>query len=670
MGAIVGGLFAAGYQPAEIENIIREMSLKDLLLDDSPRRRSSMRQKTLDNDFIAEARLGFNQGSVQLPLGVVQGQRLHKIFARNLLPVMLVDDFDELKVPFRAIATDLETSKAVVIGNGELEHVMRASMAIPGIFAPAEIDGQLLVDGGLANNLPVDVVRSMGADIVIAVDVSMPLFKRDMLTSVLRVTEQITSMMTRNNTEEQIATLTEKDLLIIPDLATVGSVSFELTDLAIEAGTVAAHHALNEWQSQLEQNPDEGTVTSKPARNQLPVIDFVNLVNNSHLADEILLSRLNIDMHQPLDLPELERAIDILYGLERFENVYWSLVQNESGQHGLAITAIEQQWGPNYLQFGLSLNDDFAGNNNFSLGVAHTMTGLNSLGGELRSEIVVGPKGKLEFDFYQPIDSQSRYFFNPTAFFRRREISTFVGDNHTSQIRASGIGISLGIGRDIGTSGQLRADYVRMEGESETIIGEAFGPATDFSIGEVLLTTLYDSLDDVDFPTRGTLASMTARLSRTSLGSTNDYEQLQALLVNAHTWGRHTLVGFLQGGYTDDDAAPAERLFQAGGFLRLSGLAQDQLSGQHYGIAALTYYRRIGNINLFPAYLGGSIELGNAWQSRSDISLDNTVAAGSLFLGAHTPLGPVYLGYGKAQGGNGSIYLYLGNPFTNGLLDF
>ena len=670
MGSIVGGLYAAGYDPADIEGIIRDMSLADLLLDDSPRKRSSMRQKTLDSDFLVEARLGFNDGSVQLPLGVVQGQRLHNVFARNVLPVMLIEDFDDLRVPFRAVATDLETSRAVVLGEGALEHAMRASMAIPGVFVPAEIGGQLLVDGGLANNLPVDVVRSMGADIVIAVDVSMPLYKRDMLNSVLRVTEQITSMMTRQNTEAQIASLGENDLLIVPELQGVGSVSFELTDLAIEAGVIATHNALSGWQA----SPENGSASVQEFRradgNQPPIIDFVDLVNHSHLADEILLSRLQIDLHKPLNLPELERAIDILYGLERFENVHWSLVQNEVGEYGLAITAVEQQWGPNYLQFGLSFNDDFAGNNDFSLGAAYTMTGLNSLGGELRSEIVAGPQAKFVFDFFQPIDHQARYFFNPTAFFRRREVSTFIGDDRTSRIRASGMGISLGIGRDFGTSAQLRADYVRMEGDTELITGDPTLPDTDFAIGELLLTSYYDSLDNIDFPTRGTLASMTSRIARSNMGSTSNYEQLEGLLINAHTWGRHTFLGLLQAGYTRDDAAPVERLFQTGGFLRLSGLATNQLSGQHYAVGVMTYYRRMGNIDIFPAYVGGSVEMGNTWQRRSDISLDSTLMAGSLFVGARTPLGPIYLGYGKSEGGNGSFYLFLGNPFTIGLLDF
>jgi NTE family protein len=186
----------------------------------------------------------------------------------------------------------------------------------------------------------------------------------------------------------------------------------------------------------------------------------------------------------------------------------------------------------------------------------------------------------------------------------------------------------------------------------------------------LLLTSVYDSLDNVDFPTRGSLASLTARLSRTGLGAAHNYEQLEGLLVNAQTRGRHTLLGLFQAGYTRDDMAPVERLYQTGGFLRMSGLATDQLSGQHYAVGVLTYYRRMGNVELFPTYLGGSVEIGNAWRKRDDISLDNTLVAGSLFVGASTPLGPLYLGYGRTDNGNGSFYLYLGNPFVRGLLDF
>ncbi|MDH3925395.1 MAG: patatin-like phospholipase family protein, partial [Xanthomonadales bacterium] len=207
MGAIIGGLYASGYSADEIEKLLIETDWKKALTDKPARRDRTMRKKDLERQFLIPYRIGFNKGSLQLPLGVIEGQHLDQVFHQMLLPVVGINDFDDLPLPFRAIATDLVTGEAVVLSSGSLANSLRASMSVPGVFAPVKIDGRLLVDGGMANNLPVNIVREMGADIVIAVDISTPLLTEEQLTSILSVTEQLTSFLTRRATEAQIALL-------------------------------------------------------------------------------------------------------------------------------------------------------------------------------------------------------------------------------------------------------------------------------------------------------------------------------------------------------------------------------------------------------------------------------------------------------------------------------
>ena len=232
MGAIVGGFYAAGYSADEIERIMVEMDWDRALSDNPDRVDRSMRKKELEAEFLIPYRVGYNNGRFQAPLGAIQGQHLDQVFQRILLPVSNMQKFDRLPIPFRAVATDLVTGEEVVLSEGSLSDSLRASMSVPGVFAPVRIDGRILVDGGMSNNLPVSVVREMGADVVIAVDISSQLLTEEQLTSVLSVTEQLTNFLTRRTTQQQIDSLGTKDILIVPSLGDFSAADFD------EAGTI------------------------------------------------------------------------------------------------------------------------------------------------------------------------------------------------------------------------------------------------------------------------------------------------------------------------------------------------------------------------------------------------------------------------------------------------
>ncbi|MEJ8567825.1 patatin-like phospholipase family protein [Elongatibacter sediminis] len=665
MGAIVGGYYAAGYSPDEIERIVSETNWIEAFSDQPDRRGTTMRKKALDAKFLIPHRVGFNRGRIQLPLGAIEGQQLDQIFERVLMGVREISDFEDLRIPFRAVATDLATGAEVVIGEGSLPDAIRASMSVPGVFAPVLLDNRILVDGGMVNNLPISVVRSMGADIVIAVDISSPLLVREELTSVVSVTEQLSNFLTRRNTIQQLATLGPRDVLIVPQLGQFSAADFvKVLDIVADGydAVMVSRAALVPLRSPGESRAQ--TVNLAAAAQDPYVVEYIEINNRSVLNDDIIRSRLRLRPGEALDIARLEDDIDHVYSLDVFQSVTYDLETRADGSRGVIINAIPRSWGPNYLQFGLEISDDFAGNTDFSLGAAYTRNALNSLGGEMRVEFTLGREDLLEFDFYQPIDRNARWFIEPRVFGTREQYNVFEGDDFVAQLEIPGVGFSFGLGRNFSSTDLLRLEYELFRGDADVLIGDTdiLGEES-VDIGEVVLEYRHDSQDNPWFPTSGHLYVAGLRAARDSLGAEIDYEQAYFGGSMAYTLGRNSGLLSLEAGYSIDDAAPLERWFELGGFGRLSGLVPDQLLGRHAGLATLALYRRLNDVDLFPVFAGFTLEAGNVWRERADIDFASLRYSGSVFLGADTPLGPLYLAYGRSDNGDSTAYLFLGNPW-------
>ncbi len=666
MGAIIGAFYAAGYSPQEIEQFVSETQWKDAFSDQPDRAAITMRKKQLDADFLISHRLGFNGGELELPLGFFEGQKLDLIFQRAFLSVDDIQDFDDLRVPFRAVATNLVTGTEVVLGRGSLATAVRASMTIPAVFAPVIMDDMMLVDGGMANNLPISVVREMGADIVIAVDISSPLLQRSELDSLLTVTEQLTNFLTRRNTEVQLASLGPQDILLVPELGDFGSTDFNKLMDIVPAGYAAAmqNQAALVALGGTEEDTSARLAEFHAAEDAGYIVHFIEINNASILNDEIIRSRLDIDLGKPLDFARLENSISHIYSIDVFQSVNYELVTNDAGETGLKINATERSWGPNYLQFGLEFSDDFNGNSDYQLGAAYTRNALNSLAGELRVTVVMGREGLLDIDFYQPVDQQARWFTESRVFWARRLFNAYDEEQFRAQIEVSSPGLTLGLGRNINNTSLVRLDYELNRGKAGVLIGDAELLTNDeVKIGEFVLRYEHDSFDDLWFPRKGKLITLGVRLAGDAIGAASDYQQAYLGAAKAWSSGKNTVQLNLQAGYSFEDAVPIERWYELGGFGRLSGLAPDQLSGRQLGLVTLAYYRRLNDIDIFPVFAGFTVETGNVWREQADVSFSSLRYSGSVFLGADTPIGPIYLAYGHSNDGEGAVYFYLGNPW-------
>jgi NTE family protein len=666
MGSIVGGLYASGMTPDEIEYTLNAMDWAHIFDDQPPRETRSFRRKRDDDLYLVEAKPGFRGGRLRFPLGAIQGQKLDLALRELTLSVSAVQDFDRLPIPFRAVATDITNGEAVVIAEGDLALAMRASMAVPGVFAPARIDGRLLVDGGISNNLPIDVVREMGADIVIAVDISTPYLAEDLIVNVFGVAAQLTSIMTRKNAELQLAALTDRDVLILPELGDIGSAEFERAAEAVPAGldaAVAQREALARLA--LTETDHARQLATRPPRptGDRAVVDFVRVENQSRIDDRLILDRLSIRTGEPLDLAQIDADIAKIYGLNLFESVGYSLVE-EDGKTGVVVQARERAWGPNYLQFGLNLTSDSRGQNSWNVGVGYLRTAVNPLGGEIRSALQLGEEPGFAIEWFQPLEYSSRWFVHPQFGLGRSFTSAFTPDarQEVARYEVDSYQIDLAAGRELGSFGEGRVGYRFQSGDIDLRTGSPILPEGSFDDAELYARLSVDTLDLANWPTRGQLGFIEYAAAREGLGGDTDFDQISASLAHFSSFGPNTfgLLGDVNS--TIDGTAPVQERFRLGGFLRLSGFAQDSLSGQHSGAVTVLGYRRYRPLPVLSWYVGASLEYGGVWEDSADLFRDGLVA-GSVFAGADTPVGPLYLGYGQAEGGSNAFFFYLGRPF-------
>jgi len=668
MGSVVGGLYATGLTEAELDEIVRETDWQGVFHEAPAREDRSFRRKRDDDLFLVKRTPGFNDGELQLPLGIIQGQDIDLLLNRLTLPVATVDDFDELSIPFRSVAADITTGEAVILARGNLGRAIRSSLSIPALIGPVDIDGRLLVDGGIAMNLPVEVAKSMGAEIVIAIDISTPLQGREEIQSLVDITSQLTKLLTNRGTEAQLAQLGPEDILIRPELGELGSSDFARITETIPIG----YEATMAMASQLAGlSLDESRyVAHRNARSQVrdkmsPTIEFVRLRNESGLSDKLIADRLGeaAATGEPLDIDEVEAGINDIYGLQLFQNVRYDVVR-EGGQTGLEIRAQERNWGPAYLQFGVDYSSAGDDDSLFGFAVSYLRTGLNPRGGEWRSIFKMGDEPELFTEFHQPLGWNSKFFYSTALSVEAPLVNVFQDGSRIAQVQARQSGVRLAAGREFGNWGEWRIGLRRSIGNVELVTGDpTFLSIDDFDKGEFFTRFSVDTLDNSYFPTTGNSLRTEYVLSRDGLGAGQKFDQLSFSYFGAKTWERHTVAGGVRFDSTTSDTAPIPNLFQMGGLFNLAGFAQDQLSGQHAGRLMGTYYRRIGDIALLPAYVGVNLELGNVWTSRDEISLDNSVSATTIWVGADTPIGPFYIGYGREEGGSDAIYLSLGKMF-------
>jgi NTE family protein len=714
VGAIVGGLYASGMTAQQIDTTMRSLDWQEAFRDAPPRRDLAFRRKQDDRNFLVQLPLGLKHGKILLPKGLIQGQKLQETLRQLTLQFNNATEFDRLPTPFRAVATDLETGKAVLLERGDLAIAMRASMSAPGVFAPVELNGRLLVDGGLAENLPVNVARAMQADVLIVSDVSFPLQPRATLDSALSISNQMLAIMLRKDTDRQLATLGAKDVLIVPNLGSVTSTDFSVPSNVIAGGEAAAREAVAKLSAySVGESTYQAYLARRAAREPgLPPIQFVRVDEQSKRYEKTIMASMGPMVGKPLDVDAVGKSITELYGLGNFETLDYSLVQqplapvplasipvspaaaplgaaataapaataatpgagpadgNAGNETGIEVRARRKSWGPNYLRFGLNIEDDFQGNSRYNAAARFILTEINPLGAELLTDLQIGSDPKVFSEFYQPLTATRAWFVAPSGRIESHDLPVYSNDTQVASFRDREAEAAIDFGRDLGNWGEIRAGYHRLTGATRARWGDPSLVNPQYNNGEFFFKFSYDRLDNVHFPREGQTFTLQWDANRTGLGADMASDKVQADWLMANSAGRNTLLLWASAGTTLDGTFTSKdlpQLYTLGGFFNLSGLPLDSLIGPHFAIARAIYFRKISRggegFFEFPAYVGMSFELGNTWQHRGDMELSSARKDASVFFAIDTFLGPVYLGTGYDQGGTAAYYLFLGRTF-------
>ena len=541
MGAIVGGLYASGLMADELEQIVLSLDWSQALFDTPQRKNLSFRRKQDDVRYPIGLELGVRDRSIILPRGLVQGQNLDPLLRELTADVAHIQDFSDLPIPFRAVATNIETGERHVMSSGDLARSIRASMSVPGLIAPTSLDGSLLVDGGVVANLPIDVIRDMGVDIIIAVDVEFPLYVPDELESAPAITEQMLTILMRKETVRQIETLGSGDILIRPELGTFASSNFGDAQFPIEKGTAAIDTVearlteLGIGEVAYANHIAAREVTTKAPGN----LDFVRIEHEGRLATELMAARLGVHKGDAIDPKLLADGASRLYGLDMFEQVGYRVVE-EDGQTGVVYSAVSKSWGPDFLNIGVSLQDDFDGTTAFNLAARLTQTGLNSHGAEWRTDLQLGTDLLLESEFYQPFGGHLKYFVAPRFLVHQNNLNVFVDGQDIAQLRVAEGNVGVDLGTELGTFGEFRLGIYRGSGKLRVKIGDPQIPDFEYDQGAVFAQLQIDTFDLSRFPRRGMQAKLRWDGSRSSLGASDNYERLQFDILSAWSRGKST----------------------------------------------------------------------------------------------------------------------------------
>ncbi len=663
MGAVLGGAYAAGRSVEELAQIVSTTSWDSVLADRPARDALDFRRR--EEDLLLPSRIEFavTKSGASLPPSAAGNAALEQALTRLLPTGMRDEPVDQLPLPFRSVASDLVTGELVELADTPLFLTLRASLAVPGVFAPVRIHQRLVVDGGLVRNLPIDMAHKMGADIVIAVNVGTPLAAEGELGSAISVAQQMLQILTEQNVQHSLKEMRPQDILIAPNLNGLSFLDFNEHHRAIEAGEFATHLltaqlsrlGLSEADyAALELN--RVSVAATPGK-ALP-LKKIEVQGSSYINPAILIAQSGLKPGDIVSEENIRLASSKLYGRGDLDHVETE-IEDQDGQRSVIIKAKEANWGRNRLRVGLELTSNFTDSNRFSLGAMHIASSLNDWGGELRTVAKIGSQGQLGTQLFQPMGAGSDWYLAPAIQYGASSLDLYQEGRKTQRVGYKTGSVALAAGRQLGNWGDIRMGIERRLNKASAEIPETPELAASVFFNTQFINFRIDTLDSLAFPTRGQLLDIESVHLRTKEAAEPSLLTFSMRGMSAFQTGNWA--GHIYGEWAKSQRGDAP--LQLGGFLRLSGTPVDSLSNNTIALGRLVIARRIGNM---PTALGGSIrtgfsaELGAGFGADESVKFSKVKQSGSAFISLDTRFGPLYFGAGATRGNGSSLYLFLG----------
>ncbi|OYO31800.1 patatin-like phospholipase family protein [Janthinobacterium sp. PC23-8] len=664
MGGVVGGAYAAGASVADLEKMARETDWQRVVADRPPREELAFRRREEDLLLSSRIEFGVSRDGISTPPAAASNAALERALNRLLPPGMRDRPASALPLPFRSVASDLVNGELVELVDTPLFLSMRASLAVPGVFAPVRVNNRLVVDGGLVRNLPVDMARAMGADIIIAVNVGTPLAPEKELGSAIGVAQQMLQILTEQNVQRSLKELRPDDILVAPDLSGVSFLDFANYARAMRAGEQAAQ-ALAARLAPLALPPEQYAAREQLRLAAPALLDValpltrLAIESEGDINPRTLQAQAGLVEGQLVSQADVQQAAARLYGRGDIARVETGVV-DAGEQRTVTINAVEAPWASNRLRVGLELGSDFKDSNTFALKLLHVASNLNSWGGELRSMAQIGTTRNFGVQFWQPLGAGNPWYIAPTLQYTSSSVDLFDKGRRSARMAYRGHGATLVLGRQFGYWGDLQIGVTHSELKGRVVIPADPNAPQERALGtNQFVQFRIDTLDGTGFPTRGALLDATWMHSPSPGAGEAGLGRSAVTALKA--FGRGNWAGHVYGEWAR--AQRGEAPLSLGGFLRLSGTQFESVTGRSVALARVVMARRIGAL---PATFGGavragfSLEMGGGFDQSERWKASKFTQAGSAFVSVDTRFGPVYVAGGATRGGDSTLYLFLG----------
>jgi len=686
MGALVGGGYASGIDANGMQEFLLGIDWPKVVGGVGRWQAQPIEQKRGGVTYSNQIDMGLKDKHVVMPPGLVNTSGIDDLLRSYVAKSRNVTNFDELPIPYRAVATDMVSGQMVVLGDGDLPTAMRASMAIPGAFAPVHLDNYILNDGGMVRNLPIDVARNLCADVVIAVNLVTEPIKPENLQTATQLAGRAMDVMLEANVKLQLQTLKPGDVLVNVYVGDIGTADFTRVPETIPLGEKAARAVADQLARYAVPEPQftawrERVTQSQSLDARVAEVRFEGLqwVNPAYLA-----SMTDIRPGDIVDNERISAEAKRMSGLEGIESVSYKLT-GDPARPTLTWLPKEKSWGPNFLKFDLGLYASAGGDAGFVFYARQERRWLNSLGLQWRNELQLGYNNILASSLYQPLDSAQRFFVEPEIFFTQTREYIYYDNERIAQYKFDDFGGNVDLGLNLGDSAQLRAGYLYTTRKVSVDTGPNLLPELDTVDAGITAQLTYDTRDSAFSPTRGLAVAVEYAESNESLGADRDWQRIEAGARFALPVGGDVIWLAAAGGSALGSDLPVDRFFTLGGPGSFPGLELAQFRAPTYWTVSGSYLWKFADIQTLRGesiYIGAQVEGGEIanWLEGLNVGPDGPdfqnvgdpqlepIYGGSLYLTGRTPVGPMTLGVGATSANTWTLWFAVGRPVGQGTI--
>src|SRR6266403_3368525 len=628
MGGLVGGFYATGVSPADMRTLVETLDWDEILSDRTPYQDLSFLRKQDQRAYPNSLVIGLRRG-LYLPAGLNAGHQIGLLIDRETLPYFGLPSFDALPIPFRCVSTDLVSGKQFVFKDGSLAEALRATMSIPGALTPVHDGQRVYVDGGLVNNLPTDVVRQMGADIVIAVHLETQPMNANDIQSLLTVLEQSVRAVI---SESEVRGLANADAIVSVPLGHFLMRDFTKNRPIMQAGYEAARgkskllagFALNDsdWNEYVgERDGRKLTSTAVP--------QFIEVQGTSAPAQEDIRRYLKHFVGKPLNADNLDPTLTRLTGNGRYDTLDYRIVEC-GGKQGLLILVKEKDFAPPTLQPAFEVDGSEAGDIEFTLGTRLTLMDVAGFRSEWRTDFLFGNTYGVSSELYRPFRAESKWFVAPHASASDTTFQIYAKNDPRADYRFYRVNVGADLGYGFSRFSEVRVGYDVGRLNTKLRLGTAEIPTVDGRTGAARLRYLMDHTDDPVIPRRGFRWETNFHWFDSSPGATSSFPVLDARVEFFQPVSRAASF-FLssEGGSTFGSRNTGVPQFFLGGASRLSAYGVNELFGNQYYLFRGGYLHEIVSLPPFvgkKVYAIGSYEAGKVYGAVNQSKFPNDFA--------------------------------------------